>query len=279
MMVPSSANQAWNLESFLDSLIVELDKAQDTLSYKGITRRLTYTVKDVGLDLQIFPQFDGRRVKFVTAQPGDAGASKISIQLGSITDRQIKETSKEPPSKDDVSLEDVEGLDNDVRDSLRKVGITSADDLERIEKRNVDVEKVVNRTGGGEEAGVKPGVDYGNLARLIKKAKRNRQFTPRVMGVDLEKQDGRRVLRVDGKNLAFESPADGTGPNDSSKAMSVGEEREFPMAVLDDEPVEVLAASESTLRLAIPPGKLRDSPAVLKVALDPYAVITMEIKP
>ena len=80
--MPSAANQAWNLESFLDSLIVELDKAQDTLSFKGITRRLTYTVKDVGLDLQIFPQYDGRKVKFVTAQPGDAGASKISIQLG-----------------------------------------------------------------------------------------------------------------------------------------------------------------------------------------------------
>jgi len=77
------------------------------------------------------------------------------------------------------------------------------------------VEKVVNRTGGGEEAGVKPGVDYGNLARLIKKAKRNRQFTPRVMGVDLEKQDGRRVLRVDGKNLAF---AHWSGPDASNKS-------------------------------------------------------------
>lgn len=277
--MPSTANQAWNLESFLDSLIVELDKAQDTLSFKGITRRLTYTVKDVGLDLQIFPQYDGRKVKFVTAQPGDAGASKISIQLGSITDRQIKETTKEPPTKDDVSLEDVEGLDTEVKDSLRRVGITSADDLERIERRNVDVEKVVKHKTGPDEPGSKPGVDYGNLARLIKKAKRNRQFTPQVLGVALEQQGGDRILAVHGQNLVLGLSADGKTGSGSAGAFSLGGERDFPMAVLDDEPVRVLAASARGLQLAIPHGKLRGETSVLKVALDPYAVITMEIKP
>ena len=273
--MPSSANQAWNLESFLDSLIVELDKAQDTLSFKGITRRLTYTVKDVGLDLQIFPQYDGRKVKFVTAQPGDAGASKISIQLGSITDRQIKETTKAPPSKDDVSLDDVEGLDNEVRDSLRKVGITSADDIERIEKRNIDVERVVKHGTNGE-TGAKP-VDYGNLAKLIKKARRHTQLAPQVMSVDLEQRDGRRILALRGKNLAVES-AD-VERRSASLARGAADEQAFPMAVLDDEPVEVLLASQGQLRLAIPPHKLEGAPATLKVALDPYAVITMEIKP
>jgi hypothetical protein len=33
------------------------------------------------------------------------------------------------------------------------------------------------------------------------------------------------------------------------------------------------------VRLAIPRDKLDASPAMLRVALDPYAVITMEIKP
>jgi hypothetical protein len=261
--VPSSANQAWNLESFLDSLIVELDRAQDTLSYKRLTRPLTYTVRDVALDLQIFPQFDGRKVRFVTAQPGDAGASKISIQLGSITDRQIKETTREPPGRDDIAIEDVEGLDSEVKDSLRKVGITSADDLDRIERRNVDVEKVIKRRDDGGEAAAKPAVDYGNLARLIKKARRTRQFAPRVMGVDLDTVDGRRILTIRGKNLAVEASA----------------ARTFPIAVLDDERMEMVAASEHSLQLAIPDTKLQDHAAVLKVALDPYAVITMEIKP
>jgi hypothetical protein len=274
-----SANQAWNLESFLDSLIVELDKAQDTLSFKGITRRLTYTVKDVALDLQIFPQYDGRKVKFVTAQPGDAGASKLSIQLGSITDRQIKETTKEPPSRDDVSLDDIDEIDKDTRDTLRRVGITSAGDLERIENRNVDVEKVV-REKVSDEGGSKSGVDYTNLARLIKKARRTRQLAPRVFSVDLEQEDGERVLSLQGANLVLaKDTREPTWSGAFANAAAFDGEHEFPMALLDGERVRVLAASESQLKVAIPADKLDAASAVLKVALDPYAVVTMEIKP
>ena len=276
-MVPGSANQPWNLESFLDSLIVELDRAQDTLSFKGITRRLTYTVKDVALDLQIFPQFDGRKVKFVTAQPGDAGASKISIQLGSITDRQIRETTKEPPSKEDVSIDEVDGLDAEAKDTLRKVGITSADDLDRIERRNVDVEKVVKHKAE-DEGSARPAVDYTNLARLIKKARRTRQLAPRVLGLELETVDGQRVLNLHGQNLALESTGAPRDRDGLAGAMAASE-RQFPLAVLDDEAIAVRAASDKRLQLVIPPHKLRDRGAVLKVALDPYAVITMEIKP
>jgi hypothetical protein len=270
--VPSNANQAWNLESFLDSLIVELDRAQDTLSLKGITRRLTYTVKDVGLDLQIFPQYDGRKVKFVTAQPGDAGASKISIQLGSITDRQIKETTNDPPSKDDIVLDDVDGLDDGTKDSLRKLGVNSAGDLERIERKNVDVETIVKaRPSSGE---VKPGVDYGNLARLIQRAKRTRQFAPRVLGVDLETDGGRPVLAVHGRNLALDD-----APRTGGWAMTLAERQGFPSAVLDDQPLEVLSATESTLRLGLPRMLESGERRLLKVALDPYALISLEIKP
>ena len=68
-------NRAWNLKSFMDSLIVELDRAQDALGVKGLTRPVTYTVKDVDVDLRCFPQFDGRQVRFLTAQPGEDGSS------------------------------------------------------------------------------------------------------------------------------------------------------------------------------------------------------------
>src|SRR5687768_14209639 len=104
-MPSANANQAWNLEAFLDSLIVELDRARDTLAVKGVTRPLTYSVQDLDLELQIFPQYDGEEVRFVTAQPGESGASGLKIQLGSITSRSIKETTREPTSKDDVEIE------------------------------------------------------------------------------------------------------------------------------------------------------------------------------
>ena len=85
-------NTSWSLESFLDSLVVELDKARETLAVKAINRPLTYTVKDMSLDLQIFPSFDGEDVKFLTAQPGQLGASKISVQVASSTDQQVRAT-------------------------------------------------------------------------------------------------------------------------------------------------------------------------------------------
>ena len=85
-------NRAWNLESFIESLIYELDRTQDMLALKGFDQRVTYTVEDMALDLQLFPVYTGDSVLFSTARPGESGASKVSIKLGSITDRQIRET-------------------------------------------------------------------------------------------------------------------------------------------------------------------------------------------
>ena len=137
-----ATNQSWNLESFLDTLIVELDKARETLAVKAINKPLTYAVKDVNLEMQLFPRFDGKKVKFVTAEPGQTGASKIAIQLGSITDQQIRKTTKKPITKDDVALDVIKEIDDETKESLRKIGVTSVNDLAEIEKKNVDLEKV-----------------------------------------------------------------------------------------------------------------------------------------
>ena len=274
--MPGASNQAWNLESFLDSLIVELDKAQDTLSYKGITRKLTYTVKDMALDLQIFPQFDGRKVRFLTAQPGEAGASKISIQFGSITDRQIKDSTKEPLSRDDITIDDIDGLDTDTKDSLRKVGITSAGDLERVENKNVDVGNALKEKASKAPDSDKGGVNYSNLANMIQQAKRKRQLSPKVLSVGLTDAPEGRVLTLSGENLLVPDA------HRRLSALSYGEsieEEPFPVAVLDGERIPILEATQRYLRLSLPEGKLHDSSSTLKVALDPFAVITMEINP
>jgi hypothetical protein len=158
--MPVVANKEWSLESFIDSLVLELDKAREILAVKAINRPLTYTVKDVGLDLNLFPTYDGDEVKFVTAQPGQTGASKLSIQLGSITDQQIRLTSKEPITKDNISIEAID-IDPETKRSLRKIGVSSVSDLEKIEKKNVDLEKVGTKK-----------VNYKNLAESINKSKR-----------------------------------------------------------------------------------------------------------
>ncbi|MEL6865621.1 MAG: hypothetical protein AAFP19_14435 [Bacteroidota bacterium] len=239
-------NQSWNLETFLDSLIVELDKARETLAVKAINKPLTYAVKDLNLEMQLFPSFDGRKVQFVTARPGQTGASKIAIQLGSITDQQIRKTTKEPISKDDLSLEVIEEIDEDTKSNLRKIGVTSVKDLAEIERKNVDLEKASHQK-----------VSYKHLAGLLQKARRS-QFPPQVSKASFSKSQGQVNLLVEGKNLAVDKTY-------------------VPVAIFNDQLVEILAFDKRQLNLKVEAKQVRSSQNELIIALDPFTVFKINI--
>lgn len=258
--MPTSENRAdesWNLESFLDSLIFELDKAQDTLSVKGINRKLTYTVKDMALDLNVFPQYSKEGIRFLNAKPGEQGASKLSLQLGSISDRQIRETTKKPLSSDDISLETIEDIDPEVKESLKKVGVSSVNDLERMERQKINIGKVVET-----KAGTGKKVDYGNLANLINKARR-KEFAPKVMQIDLHQgNEGNIELRLKGENLA------------------VMQKKDFiPEAMLNDRKIEIKEAGPDQITLSLAADiPIQQGENTLQIALDPFAVLSMSLK-
>ncbi|MDJ0702774.1 MAG: hypothetical protein QNJ46_05790 [Leptolyngbyaceae cyanobacterium MO_188.B28] len=245
----SKGNKAWNLESFLDSLIFELDQAQDTLSVKGLNRKLTYMVQDMNLELQLFPEFDGDTVRFTTAKPGETGASKISFQLGSIRDTQIREVTRPPIQRGEVSIDEVD-LPEPERKKLKKLGIQSTEDLRRtVEDRNVDLSKVTKET-----------MDYKGLAGLINKARRQER-PPSVAKASLSSAQGDTVLTLEGENLAIAQTLD-----------------RFPAAVINEHPVEVLAADDKQLKLKLNQTQIKGRDNQLKVALDPYAVFTMNLE-
>jgi ribosomal protein L18E len=241
----ASPNKEWNLESFIDSLVVELDKAREVLAVKAINRPLTYTVKDVGLDLNLFPTYDGDEVRFVTAKPGQTGASKLSIQLGSITDQQIRLTSKEPITKDNISIESID-IDPETRKGLRKMGISSVNDLEKIEKKNVDLEKVSNKK-----------MNYKNLADIINKSKRG-NLPPSVSKVSLSMAEENPVLIVEGKNLHVD-------------------ENFPPVAVVNDKLASIVTSDSNQLRIKMDPKVMRHGKNELVMTLDPYAIFKLEI--
>jgi hypothetical protein len=246
----------WNLENFLDSLILELDKAQDTLALKGLTRKLTYMVKDVAFDLHLFPSYENGKLKFQMAKAGDQGGSRISFQLGSISDRQIRETANEPMSRDDIAIEKLEGIDDEVKNELRKVGVHSTRDLERLDQRNVNVEKVVeDKTQGAKK------LDYDNLAKIINKARR-RKFAPQLSQAQSATDTEGVTLTLRGNNFVL------SGMRDTR----------FPIAVLNGEPVQVMSMAPDMIRIKVPPHGLKAGPNQLSLALDPYAVVRMEIK-
>ena len=172
----TDTNKYWNLEDFVDSLVVELDKTRETLAVKAINKQLTYTVKDLAIDLNIFPTFDGDTIKFITAQPGQQGASKVNIQLGSITDQQVRATTKISGLKDDTSIDKID-VDQKTRNKLRKIGVTSVDDLHQLEQKKVAIKQVSD----GD-------IDFKTLANQIQKSRRN-EHPPMVRAVSLSLDD------------------------------------------------------------------------------------------
>lgn len=243
-------NRAWNLESFIESLIYELDRTQDMLALKGFDQRVTYTVEDMALDLQLFPVYTGDSVLFSTARPGESGASKVSIKLGSITDRQIRETARPPVRKNDLTVAELPTLDPDTKKTLTRLGVRSVGDLETMDRRQVDIGKA---TGGR--------VDYAKLADEIGRARRQ-VSRPSVDGMSVARSATGFVLSLSGRNLVLDD----------------GElEPHFPMAVVNQQPARVISASADEIQLALRGDELRSGDNTLAIALDPYAVIRMNV--
>lgn len=243
----ATANKEWNLEDFLDSLVVELDKTRETLAVKAINKPLTYTVKDMAIDLNIFPSYDGDQIRFITAQPGQQGASKVTIQLGSITDQQVRATTKISGMKNDTKIDDID-LDKDTKKQLRKMGVTSVEDLKQVENKQVDIEKVSDST-----------IDYKSLANKIQKAKRA-QSPPVVKSASLSLDDEKIPhLIVYGQNLALHEGYE-------------------PVAVINQKLAKVISSSneEIKVRLDGEHGISRNNELI--ITLDPYALIKLNVK-
>ena len=240
-------NASWRLEDFVDSLVVELDKTRETLAVKAINKPLTYTVKDLALDLNIFPSYDGDQVSFVTAQPGEEGASKVKIQLSSITDQQVRATTKVPGVKSDIKLDEIE-IAPETKKKLRRLGVSSVDDLKQIEQKNIDLQKISDHA-----------IDYRKLANQIQKVKRS-QSPPRVSAVSLSVDEGDRpCLLVRGENLSV----------DPSFA---------PVAVINETLAEVLSRSDREVRIQLDPEHLLSDSNEVIVTFDPFAVMKVNVK-
>ena len=242
----ATTNRSWNLESFLDSLIVELDKARETLAIKAINKPLTYAVKDVNLEMQLFPSFDGNDVRFVTAQPGQQGASTIAIQLGSITDQQIRKTTKGPTTTEDVSIEVIDEIDDDTKKELRKIGVTSVNDLDKIQKKRVDIEKISNKK-----------VNYGKLANLLNKARRTSN-PPVIKNVNFNISRSGTMVQVEGSNLILDT-------------------KYTPVAVVNGKLADLKEATKDHLVIDLSNAEVNDEENELVVVSDPFTIYKVKL--
>ena len=256
-------DHSWKLKSFLDSFILELDKAQDTLAIKGLNQPLTYTVKDVSLDLQLFPEFDGREVRFTNARPGENGASKLSLQLGSITDRQIRQTTKQPATMDELYLEEVDELDEETKDSFRKIGVATVGDLEKLEERKIDISRAPvfeNKQENMQSLAdklKKLRSRKQQLSRHFSRMTRRQELPPKVNKITLSEYRDAVLIRIAGENLAL---------TDSFR----------PIALVNDQPAAVISQSMEEMNLKIDPKLFRPGLNDFRIALDPYSVLNFK---
>lgn len=241
-------NKPWQLHKMANSLSHELDLTREILSVKGMTSPLTYAVQDISLDLSVYAVYDGSSVKFLTAKAGDSGASKLSIKLGSITDRQIRETTKEPLTSDDISIEEIETIEPETKKALSELGVRSAKDVEKYTRKQIKV----NKPDSGEA------IDFKKLAGLINKAQRNNR-PPKVFTAQLGNYEGRKFIAIYGENLLLN--------------------QEFTAeAQLNQKPVKVLKGGPDQLVLELQNEVSINPNNKLTVKLDEDTAFTMSLK-
>jgi hypothetical protein len=127
-----------------------------------------------------------------------------------------------------VAIDVVDDIDDDTKRELQKIGVTTVNDIERMERSNVDLKRASSN------------VNYNKLAGILNRTKR-RQNAPSVAKAMLVRDAAAPVLALEGANLAT--------------AASVGD---FPMATLNATPVRIVNASAREVRIALEPGLLRD---------------------
>lgn len=237
-------NSPWRLEDFVDSLVVELDKTRETLAVRAINRKLTYSVKEVSLDVSAFPTYVDGSVRFVTARPGEEGSSRLSIQLNSITDQQVRASSKVPEEVPGLSRLEV---DEPTRTKLRRIGVSSLEDLKELQSRKVDL-----------GAATDSDIDYSEIARKIQQSRRSKQ-APVVDGVSLSQSEGRPVLMLEGRNLSLDPTF-------------------APVAIVNGNLVEVLSRGPAHVSLLLDKSQPLGSENEVVVTFDQFAVMKVNVR-
>lgn len=155
-------NQFWELREIGEALADELERLHQVSRVRAMGRRKLYTVDDLEISMNVFANYDGDRVRFRTAEPGEQGASTLNLSLGSITDKVVAETTAPAVDSSQTPLEELAPgakLKPEQTRRLRRFGVDTAEDLQRLGKQNVQVD----------------GIDFADLARRMEAASRPRR--------------------------------------------------------------------------------------------------------
>lgn len=122
------------VEDFLEAITSQLDRTQDALRLKAVTRPLTYAIRDFSMDLKVFVELapDGK-VMFRPSAADDTGSSVVHIGFTTVNRTMIEENTVSLSAVKSPSLGEL-GLDEQERRQLEKLGIRNASQLEQLKR-------------------------------------------------------------------------------------------------------------------------------------------------
>jgi hypothetical protein len=135
------------VEDFINAITTQLDRVQDSLRLKAINRPLTYALKDISLDLNVFVEVDTQgNVKFRSSRPNEEGASTIKLGFTTITKPMIEENTVSLAMSSSPHLEEL-GLGDDERKQLENLGVRNAAQLQKLGKQTGGSTTISRLTG------------------------------------------------------------------------------------------------------------------------------------
>lgn len=127
-----SSEGSFLVEDFINAITTQLDRVQDALRLKAVNRPLTYALKDISLDLQVFVEVDVQgNVRFRSSGPNEVGASTINLGFTTITRPMIEENTVSLAMTRSPNLDEI-GLADDERKRLEQLGVRNAAQLQKL---------------------------------------------------------------------------------------------------------------------------------------------------
>ena len=171
-------------------------------------------------------------------------------------------------TKDEIPLEEVNDIEPEIKESLEKVGIRSVEDIELLERQNLDVGKIVER--------VQPQANpnsYANLADRLKglrsayvqqqsqisKMQERKSKPPVVKKLEVHRKEPYAIVTLQGEQLAVHQD-------------------HTPTVSLDGHPVEVLKSSANFFQFKCLSKHIGPEGAWLEIWLDPHAILKFTLK-
>jgi peptide/nickel transport system substrate-binding protein len=140
-------NTEWQLADMVDAIAAEIDHAEDTLALKSYARGMSFSLRQLSLDLQVAVRRDDNgQVKFRTAEPNSTGTTIIKLDFAQLLKSQLGEDRRKLEQNIDRRPLDAIGLAPEEIRALNAIAIYAIDDLHRYTQTASMIGEVSRKT-------------------------------------------------------------------------------------------------------------------------------------